>query len=188
MKNIVRWSIIAMLLVAIIVGATVLYTKLSEEYSNVNIMNTPTEEASAAGNEFSAPDFEVLDRSGNAVRLSDFIGKPVVINFWATWCYYCKAEMPDFNKAYENYPDVQFLMINATDGVRETMDSAKIYIDKSGFSFDVFYDTKLDAVNSYYVTGFPATFFIDKEGRLVARGSGALDYESIVRGIEMITP
>ncbi|MBQ8541835.1 MAG: TlpA family protein disulfide reductase [Clostridia bacterium] len=186
MKNIFKWVIIVVLMAALIAGATVLYNKLSKEYSGGNIMDIPVEEESNAENDFAAPDFEVLDKNGNAVRLSDFKGKPVVLNFWATWCYYCKVEMPDFNKAYENYPNVQFMMINATDGVQETMDMAKAYIEKEGFAFDVFYDTKLDAVNAYYVTGFPSTFFIDKDGNLVARGSGALDYESLVRGIEMI--
>lgn len=187
MKNIIKWVIIAVLMAALIAGASVLYNKLSKDYSGGNIMDMPTEEASGEESEFAAPDFEVLDKNGKSVKLSDFKGKPVVLNFWATWCYYCKVEMPDFDKAYENYPDVQFMMINATDGVQETMDTAKAYIEKEGFVFDVFYDTKLDAVNAYYVTGFPSTFFIDKDGNLVARGSGALDYESLVSGIEMIT-
>ena len=129
----------------------------------------------------------MLDANGNSVKLSDYKGKPVVLNFWATWCYYCKMEMPDFNKAYKNYPEVQFLMVNATDGVRETVDKAKTYAENSGFSFDVFYDTKLDAVRKFYVTSFPSTFFIDKDGNIVAKGSGALDYESIIKGIEMIS-
>ena len=117
----------------------------------------------------------MLDSEDNEVQLSDYVGKPIVLNFWATWCYYCKEEMPDFDKAYEAYPEVQFLMVNATDGVQET------------FQFDVFYDTQLEAVNAYYVTGFPATYFIDAQGNLVTRSRGMLDYDTLVKGIGMIT-
>ena len=136
---------------------------------------------------FNAPDFTVLDNNGNEVNLSDFAGKPIVLNFWATWCYYCKAEMADFNKAYANYPNVQFLMVNATDGERETVASAKKYVEQNGYDFDVFFDVNGDAVNTYGITGFPTTYFIDKEGNLIARGVGMLDYETLEQGIDMIT-
>ena len=128
----------------------------------------------------------MLDANGNTVKLSDFRGKPVVLNFWATWCYYCKTEMPDFNKAYQKYPDVQFLMVNATDGVHETVSSAKKYVANEGFDFDVFFDTEENAVNAYNITGFPSTFFIDANGKLVARAIGMIDLETLETGIGMI--
>lgn len=171
---------IAVLLVAVLAVAAVLYQKFSAEYAGENLGST--EEAQLA-----APDFTVLDSEGNEVQLSDYVGKPIVLNFWATWCYYCKEEMPDFDKAYEAYPEVQFLMVNATDGVQETMESAQEYIQQEGFQFDVFYDTQLEAVNAYYVTGFPATYFIDAQGNLVTRSRGMLDYNTLVKGIGMIT-
>lgn len=190
MKDIWKWIIIAAMLVGIIAGASVLYDNLSENYKGENLntsSQSESDESSSNENEFAAPDFTVLDNDGNEVRLSDFKGKPIVLNFWATWCYYCKEEMPDFNKAYKEYPDVQFLMVNATDGVQETMESAKNYVKQQGFDFDVFYDTKLEAVNSYYVTGFPATFFIDKDGNLVTHASGMIDYDTLIKGIGMIS-
>ena len=188
MKNKVKWIIIAVLLVGIISGAAVLYYTLSNDYSGNNLMqNSEAQDQTARENEYAAPDFTVLDADGNEVQLSDYRGKPVVLNFWATWCYYCKEEMPDFDKAYEKYPDVQFLMVNATDGVQETMESAQEYIQQEGFQFDVFYDTQLEAVNAYYVTGFPATYFIDAQGNLVTRSRGMLDYDTLVKGIGMIT-
>lgn len=191
MKNTVKWIIIALLLVAVIVAAAVLYDRLGAEYGGDNLVQntdtTPADSESTPENEaHQAPDFEALDADGKKVRLSDYKGKPIVLNFWATWCYYCKQEMPDFNEAYKNYPDIQFLMVNATDGVRETIELAKAYVEGEGFEFEVLYDTALEAVNSYYVTGFPQTFFIDAEGRLIAQRSGMLDYESLERGISMI--
>lgn len=171
---------IAVLLVAVLAMAAVLYQKFSGEYAGENLGST--EEAQLA-----APDFTVLDSEGNEVQLSDYVGKPIVLNFWATWCYYCKEEMPDFDKAYEAYPEVQFLMVNATDGIQETMASAKEYVEQEGFQFDVFFDTNFDAVNAYQVSGFPATFFIDENGNLVTYGRGMLDFETLEKGIQMIT-
>lgn len=193
MKKTFKWIIIAVLLAVIIVGATLLYNKLSSDYSGNNLMDesqmdeSQMQDDTASKSANAAPDFTVLDYEGNEVKLSDYKGKPVVLNFWATWCYYCKMEMPDFNEAYKKYPDVQFLMVNATDGVQETMSSAKEYINKENYQFDIFFDTKLEAVNAYYITGFPSTFFIDKDGNLVTRGSGMLDMETLEKGIKMIT-
>lgn len=82
---------------------------------------------------------------------------------------------------------MQFLMVNATDGERETISDAKEYIEQEGYQFEVFFDTKQEAVNSYYVTGFPSTYFIDKDGNLVTYGTGMLDTATLEKGIEMIT-
>ena len=187
MKKNLNWILTAVLLVTVLVAATVLYNKYSKELSGDNLASTPqTQSESQETNKSAAPDFTVLDKRGRKVKLSDYKGKPVVINFWATWCYYCKEEMPDFNTAYENHPDVQFMMINATDGVQETMTAAKEYVKSQGFSFDVFYDTELEAVNAYGINSFPTTFFIDKDGNLVTYASGMIDLETLEKGIDLI--
>lgn len=186
MKKNLNWILIALLLVAVIVTAALLYNKYSKDYSQNLSENSAAQSSDNEENDYTAPDFTVLDSSGKKVKLSDYKGKPVVLNFWATWCYYCKEEMPDFNKAYDKYPEIQFLMVNATDGKQETMESAKAYIQKEGFKFDTFYDTKLEAVNAYYVNSFPSTFFIDKDGNLVTYANGMLDFETLEKGIEMI--
>ncbi len=136
---------------------------------------------------FPSPDFTVLDENGNKVKLSDFRGKPIVLNFWATWCYYCKEEMPDFNRAYKNNPDVTFLMVNATDNSSETVSKAKKYVSDNGFSFPIFFDTEQKAINAYHVSGFPTTYFLDENGTIVARAVGMIDYDTLMTGIGMIT-
>ena len=189
MNSTVKLVITIVVLAAIMVGAVLLYNKLSSDYESDKLsVNTTVASGSTKpeNNDYTAPDFTVLDYDGNSVKLSDFKGKPVVLNFWATWCYYCKEEMPDFNKAFENYPDVQFMMVNATDGVQETIAMAKEYVETQGFDFDVFFDTNMEAVTNYHVTGFPATYFIDAEGNLVTYASGMIDYDTLVRGIGII--
>ena len=134
-----------------------------------------------------APDFTVYDRDGNAVRLSDYIGKPVILNFWASWCGPCKMEMPDFQDKYQDLGgEIQFLMINMTDGSRETTDSASAFIAEQGYTFPVFYDTGSEAAIAYGAYSLPTTYFIDAEGNVIARASGTIDGETLQKGIDMI--
>ncbi len=184
MKNLVKWIILAVLLIGVIIAASLLYNKFTDEYKGDDFAENSSSEIE---NEKKAPDFTVLDEDGNKVKLSDFKGKPVVLNFWATWCYYCDKEMPDFDAAAKKYPDVQFLMVNATDGVEETVEKAKKYIEDKGFEFPVFFDTEMEAVINYNITGFPSTYLLDKDGNLVAYRSGMMDLETLEKGIEMIT-
>ena len=185
MKNTVKWLIIAVLLVGIIAGASVLYNKYSEEFDMNNQVQQEEktsdveQKTETQDNKNSAPDFTVTDYDGNKVNLSDFKGKPVVLNFWATWCYYCKVEMPDFNEVYKKYPDVQFLMVNATGTNGETVDSAKAYIEQEKYEFDVFFDVERDACQTYRVSSYPQTLFIDKDGNIVSHRMGMLTKEML---------
>lgn len=193
MKNTIKWLVIAVLLVGLLAGSMFLYNKYSEEYDINNQLQQeePTDGEQTTDvqkNENFAPDFTVTDYDGNEVSLSDFKGKPVVLNFWATWCYYCKVEMPDFNEAYKEYPDVQFLMVNATDGHRETVEVAKSYVEQEQYDFDIFFDTlDRDAVRTYNVTSYPQTIFIDKDGNVVSQRIGMLSKDMLVQEIEKIT-
>ena len=134
-----------------------------------------------------APDFVIYDEEGKEVRLSDFFGKPIVLNFWASWCGPCKMEMPDFNDKYlEMGEEIHFLMINMTDGYRETVDIASTFIQTQGYTFPVYYDTAGNASMTYGVYSLPTTFFIDAEGHAIAQAVGAIDAETLQRGIDMI--
>lgn len=170
------------LFVALIAGAYLLYNGLKDKVDTNQMASQPTE-----GTAPLAPDFTVYDANGKAVKVSDYIGKPVVLNFWASWCGPCQSEMPDFQKTYEELGgEVQFLMVNATGG-RETVDSAKAFIEKAGYTFPVFYDTNEEACIAYGISSLPTTYFIDAEGRGVARATGAISKELLMKGIGMIT-
>ena len=135
-----------------------------------------------------APDFTVYDKDGNEVNLSSFFGKPIVLNFWASWCPPCRMEMPDFNEKYLELGDeVHFLMVNMTTG-RETKQSAQEFIQEENFSFPIYFDTNQDAAITYSAYSLPTTYFINASGEAVAQATGAIDIDTLQRGIDMIMP
>ena len=147
-----------------------------------------TEPASTEAPQVVAPDFTVYDADGNEVKLSDYLGKPVVLNFWASWCGPCKMEMPDFNEKHQQLGgDVQFLMINLTDGTTETVEGASAFIASQGYTFPVFYDTTSMAAAVYGISAIPAPFFIDAEGHAIAQATGAISGATLQQGIALIT-
>lgn len=136
-----------------------------------------------------APDFTVYDAEGTPHTLSSFRGTPVVLNFWASWCPPCRSEMPDFDAAYAEYGDrVRFVMVNMTDGKRETVETASAFIEKQGYSFPVYYDTDMDAAYTYGVSSIPTSYFIGAEGAVTAWGMGALSAGDLDEAIKMILP
>ena len=204
MKNTWKWLALLLALVLIITVAYILYSKFRDKFYEggliIDSATDPTVENPAVttqvgdtadttgtSSKFTAPDFTVIDKDGNTVKLSDMRGKPVVINFWASWCPPCKAEMPDFEEMYKKYGDeVTFMMVNMTDGDRETVELAKKHVEDNGFTFPVYFDTEMSAAYAYYVTSLPATYFIDAEGNLITHAIGMINAATLERGIEYI--
>ena len=134
-----------------------------------------------------APDFLIYDSEGNEVTMSDFEGKPVVMNFWASSCGPCRSEMEGFENQYQELGDnVEFVMVNLTDGGRETVDSAMDFINGEGYSFPVYFDKDMTASESYQAYSIPVTYFIDADGNIVYNSIGAMSEYALSEGIKMI--
>ena len=170
MKNKV-WIIIAITFAAIMILAAVLYPKLTERYSTGSTPDNTNSGAVAL-----AENFTVYDSDMNEVKLSDSFGKPIVVNFWASWCGPCKSELPAFHSLYEKYKDdIVFLMINLTDGQRDTVSSIKKFVSDNGYSFPVYFDIQYGASNAYGVRSIPETVFINADGSLYDIRVGAMN-------------
>jgi len=124
----------------------------------------------------SAPDFELENLAGEHVRLSELRGKPVLLNFWATWCAPCVLEMPNIRKFYEKYPE-QFdvLAINADESRLDVERFAK----DMGLTFDVLLDPGGKAQQLYQIRGYPASFFVDSQGVIRAQHVGMMTEDNL---------
>ena len=185
MKNKKFLIVLILVFVVLFAGAYVLYERLgaSIEAEQIVVHSTPqpaeanADEAEEVEPEYVlAPDFTVYDKDGNEV------------NFWASWCGPCQYEMPDFDEKYQELgSEVNFVMINMTDGQRETVETASSFIEEKGYSFPVYYDTNSEAALSYGAYSLPTSFFIDAEGHVIAQAVGAINAETLQKGIDAIS-
>jgi len=197
MKNKKFFIVLILVFVVRFAGAYVLYERLGASigagqrvgHSTPQPAEANADEAEEAEpEEILAPDFTVYDKDGNEVKLSDFFGKPIVLNFWASWCGPCQYEMPDFDEKYKELgSEVNFVMVNMTDGQRETVEIASSFIEESGYSFPVYYDTNSEAALTYGAYSLPTSFFIDAEGHVIAQAVGAINAETLQKGIDAIS-
>ena len=192
--------IIVLAFVVLLAGAYFLYNKLDKFVDTDRFAGeqgtqqspgdpeSPTNETTGSEKEKpKAPSVALTNWEGERVHLEEYFGKPIVLNFWASWCGPCKSEMPDFQKVYaELGNEVQFIMVNATGG-RESVETAKEFITKAGYTFPVFFDVSEEAVFTYGAYSIPMTFFINAQGQLVTYATGALPEQYLRKGIDMIT-
>lgn len=120
-----------------------------------------------------APNFKLKTLDGKEVSLSDYQGKYVWINFWATWCPYCVKEMPDLQKIYEENSDE--LVILAID-VGEDKETVEDYLKDKNYTFPILLDYNQEVAETYFVSAYPTTYFIDKEGYLIGGIPGMMTY------------
>lgn len=199
MKKQTKVAIIAGSILVVVGAAAVLYEKLvqgfapqtmvvTEEAGNVSpAQGSSSQENQTEATTIQAPNVTILDASGKEVQLQSLVGKPIILNFWASWCPPCKAEMPDFEAAYKKYgTDIQFMMVNMTDGGRETIATAEKYIASQGYSFPIYFDTKQEAAIEYGVSAIPTTYFINAQGHIIAYAAGAITAQHLEQGISMM--
>ena len=196
MKNNKTVWIMILVFVLLIGGAYVLYNQLGSRMDMPQLATQSGQAQDEAGDNQAeagesedkaesalAPDFTVYDLNGNPVKLSDYRGKPVVLNFWSSRCGPCQMEMPEFNAAYERLGgEVTFLMVHEGAAV----DDGKAKVQDGGYTFPVVFDVDGYAGGIYGVTAYPTTFFISADGNLQAYYMGAMDAALLQQGIDLI--
>lgn len=200
MKGVIIMSKLAMVflgilgLAAVIAAAVIAYDRLGEGVAPDNLAYMAHTGDAADGqyendetpNRVAAPHFVMQDADGQDVLISDLFGRPIVLNFWATWCPSCVRETPYFEALYREMGDeVHFVKVNLLDGERETRARVDAFMDNGGYTFPLFFDTDGDASRAFGVNMIPLTFFIDENGYIAAWNQGTSDEGILRRGIEM---
>ena len=177
-------------IILVIIAASVFYSKYKplNEVKQQDVITTTqiadTDKPSqidntnkSSGKEM-ATDFTLKDMNGNSVKLSDYRGKIVILNFWAVWCQYCKIEMPDLNglnKVIIKDNDVVLLAVD----VQESTTTVKSYLDSNNISLNVLMDDTGAVAQKYAITGYPTTFVVNRDGSIYTKIPGATDKKTL---------
>ena len=127
-----------------------------------------------------APDFELTTLDGRKVKLSDYRGKKVILNFWATWCPPCRAEIPDMEKFYSSYKDkdIVILGVNLTKAEQDQT-SVKSFIKEYRVTYPILLDKESLAAEMYQVSAIPTSYIIDPQGTIIQKIVGPMDFETM---------
>ena len=174
-RNLALFCVGALLVFSIVSGLVLPYIKNKD----IDVVDKNTDFVETE--KVLVPNFEFMDRDGNVVDFESFKGKPVVINFWGTWCPYCKLEMEDFNKAAGEYKDdVNFLFLDVADSEAETVERVEDYLNDKGFDNIVsYYDKPGYGIYMFGINSFPTTVYVDREGYLFDATIGMTNYNDI---------
>lgn len=185
MQNKRRTILTACILAVVLIASGVGYALLAKDLTQGNQTPTPASQVEQAATiRLSDHDATVYTADGTAVTLSSIAsGKPLVINFWATWCPYCVKEMPDLSDIANEYANkVSFAFVDVTDGQRERLDDAAAWLDENGLSeLPVYYDTSLEAATTWGAHALPLTVVIDANGEVATSATGMID-PTLLRG------
>ena len=133
-----------------------------------------------------APDFTLNTLDGEALTLSDLRGQPVILNFWATWCLPCRAEMPELERLHQRLAEAGVVVL----GVNQAETAADIasYREEIGISFPTVVDQRMGVSREYLVNSIPTTFFIDREGTIQTLFIGPMTDAVLAENLRTIYP
>ena len=175
-RNILRYSVKVGGVLLILMGILMFAGKMNSvtNYLSSESVEEETNETMAA------PGFSLIDQYGETHTLSDYKGKIVFLNFWATWCPPCKAELPYIQELYEEYqamedPDVVFLGVTFPSyGNEQDVAGITAFLEENGYTFPVLMDTEASLLQPYYISAFPTTFIIDTDGNVLGYVPGGM--------------
>lgn len=181
-KNLLSFAILALAVVILIVNIWNPETTESEKKNGdqseetVNNEDIPGAKLSSLREGAEAPDFELTTLDGKPVKLSDYRGKKVILNFWATWCPPCKAEMPHMQKFYEEYQDdnVEILAVNLTN-MDKGRDDIEAFVKEYGLTFPIPLDEEGNAGTTYQAFTIPTSYILDEKGIITKKIVGPMD-------------
>ena len=122
-----------------------------------------------------APLFELVDLNDNKLKLKDYRGKVVAVNFWATWCPPCRKELPSMQHTYEAYKDKGFEILGVNVG--ENWDTVAPFLGNFSLTYPILFDTDSKIIEQWNVLGLPSTFIIDKKGNITHQINGGRDWD-----------
>ena len=200
-KSLIK-SIFALVILAVLLGGAYFIANRNADSGNNIVENssTPTVKPTTVktptvkddgGNKSTnsnlkpAIDFELSDLEGKTVKLSDYKGKIVFVNFWATWCPPCMKEMPEFNEASKEFDkngDAILLAVNLTTGgaQRETEEKVRKFIDDTGYTMKVLLDKTGKVADQYKIYSIPTTYVIDQDGNVITYYEGAISKDKLM--------
>lgn len=178
-KKIIGLLVLAVMVAIVIIGVVKSNIAETEAIDNMalgsDVEFLPTDEGLAKGKQ--APNFQLTTLDGKKVTLADYQGKKVILNFWATWCPPCRAEMPHMQTYYEEQAEQENVVILAVNLTTEDKGLAEIedFVDEFGLEFSIPMDAKGDVGATYQTISIPTSYMIDTKGRIQHKVVGPMD-------------
>ncbi|MEO4053742.1 TlpA disulfide reductase family protein [Solibacillus sp. CAU 1738] len=159
----------------IIIAVVIIFFNFSDKEEKPQIEAVTTTEEAETPARAQAPDFSLETLDGTQLALSDLKGQKVLLNFWATWCAPCKAEMPHMQSFYEKYKDKNVTVIAVN--LQDSRDKLASFVEEYGLTFPISLDTTGEIGSQYKVFTIPTSYFIDEQGGIVQKIVGPMDEE-----------
>lgn len=184
------WVVLSVAVLALVIGGLSFKLFLSTAESSsaassggvVLLPSTGQRAALAAGN--NAPDFTLNGLTGAALSLSDYRGQVVLVNFWATWCPPCRAEMPDMQQVYMERKDRGFTIVAVN--IQEAREPISNFVGKYSLAFPIALDTAGTVSQLYGIYGLPTSYFVDRSGRIAEVHVGPLTKSDILKKVDAL--